>query len=127
MGLPWIRLDTSMPDNPKILGLLTRKDGHRAAFVWVCCMSYAGKHETAGFVTREALPRVNARMADMRMLVDHDLLTESAGGWDINGWAEFQVASDEAKARREKAKKAAAIRWSKAELERLAKDGEHDA
>jgi inosine/xanthosine triphosphate pyrophosphatase family protein len=36
-----------MPDNPKILGLLTHKDGHRAAFVWVCAMAYAGKHGTA--------------------------------------------------------------------------------
>ena len=39
MGLPWIRLDTSMPDNPKILGLLTENSGHQAAFVWICCMA----------------------------------------------------------------------------------------
>ena len=38
MGLPWIRLDTSMPDNPKILGLETVKDGHRAGFMWLKCM-----------------------------------------------------------------------------------------
>jgi hypothetical protein len=61
MGLPWIRLDTSMVDNPKVLGLLTETTGHRAAFVWVCCMAYAGKHGTDGFIPREALSRCNAR------------------------------------------------------------------
>ena len=115
MGLPWIRLDTSMPDNPKLLGLLTEKDGHRAAFVWVCCMAYAGKHETAGFIPREAVTRVNGRSADMARLVASNLLTEGAGGWDINGWDEFQLSDESAVARREKARKAAAKRWSNRE------------
>jgi hypothetical protein len=114
MGLAWIRLDTSMPDNPKILGLETVKDGHRAAFMWLKCMCYAGKHGTAGFVPREAITRLGGRNADMRILVDHGFVTESAGGWDINGWDEFQVADEEAKARREKAQRAAAVRWSRA-------------
>ena len=116
MGLQWIRLDTAMPDNPKILGLLTEKEGHRAAFVWLCCMAYAGKHETAGFVPREAASRVNARMADLARLVAVDLLTECAGGWDIKGWDEFQLSDESAHARREKAKNAAAVRWSKREV-----------
>ena len=114
MGLQWIRLDTAMPDNPKLLGLLTEKEGHRAAFVWVCCMAYAGKHETAGFIPREAVSRVNGRSADFARLVASDLLVESAGGWDIKGWDEFQLSDESAVARREKAKKAASMRWSKA-------------
>lgn len=117
MGLPWIRLDTTMPDNPKVLGLLAQKDGHRAAFVWVCCMAYAGKHETAGFVTREAARVVHARSTDLRLLCTHDLLTETAGGWQINGWDEFQLTSPEALRRKEKAQKAAAARWSKREAD----------
>ena len=115
MGLPWIRLDTSMPDNPKLLGLLAEKDGHRAAFVWVCCMAYAGKHETAGFIPREAVVKLNGRNTDMARLVAHDLLTANAGGWDINGWDEFQLSSEDALRRKEKAKRAAAVRWSKSE------------
>lgn len=114
MGLPWIRLDTAMPDNPKLLGLLTEKDGHRAAFVWVCCLAYSGKHETAGFIPREAASRVNGRSADMARLVTHELLTERAGGWLLNGWDEFQLNDDAAQKRRDKAMKASAARWSKA-------------
>lgn len=116
MGLPWVRLDTSMPDNPKILGILTEKEGHRAAFVWVCCLAYAGKHGTDGFIPREAVPRLNGRTADFRLLAAHDLLVEDAGGWLIKSWDEFQISDEGARKRREKAQGAAAARWSKTRL-----------
>ena len=64
MGLPWIRLDTTLADNPKILGLLDERDGHRAAFVWVCCLTYSGKHGTDGFIPKAAMPFVHGRAAD---------------------------------------------------------------
>src|SRR5690242_16052610 len=117
MGLPWVRLDTSMPDNPKILGLLTTKEGHRAAFVWVCALAYSGKHETAGFIAREAVSRINGRSADMAKLVAQDLLVECAGGWDIQSWDAFQITSEEMRARSEKGKRMAAARWSKAQAQ----------
>ena len=115
MGLPWVRLDTSMPDNPKILGMLTERAGKAAAFVWVCCMCYSGKHGTDGFIPREALSRVNGTTAEMRLLVQHSALKVVPGGWLIPGWDEFQLSDEDAKKRREKAQKAAAVRWSKAE------------
>jgi len=119
MGLPWIRLDTSMPDNPKLLGLLTEKDGHRAAFVWICAMAYAGKHGTDGFIPREAVPRINGRNVDMARLVAHELLTEDAGGWVVRSWDEYQVSDEQAQKRREKAQAAARARWSKSETKKI--------
>lgn len=117
MALPWVRLDTAMFDHPKLLGLFAGGK-HRAALVHVAGMAYAGKHETAGFIPREALMYIQGRAADAKDLVAADLWSESAGGWDINGWDEYQLMSDEAVARREKAKKAAAVRWSKANAKR---------
>jgi hypothetical protein len=119
LALPWIRLDTNMPDHPKILGLLTEKDGRALAFVWLCAMAYAGKHETAGFVPREAISRVNAKPADMAALVRHGLLTECAGGWDIHGWDDYQISGPSAEQRRERARTAAAARWSKQEARKV--------
>ena len=116
MGLPWIRLDTSMPDNPKILGLLEERDGHRAAFVWVCCLAYAGKHGTDGFIPRGAAAFVHGRTQDFARLCDVNALVLVAGGWEIHGWGEFQESSDESQKRRERAQKAAAVRWSKDEI-----------
>jgi hypothetical protein len=115
VGLPWIRLDTSMPDNPKILGLLDERDGHRAAFVWVCCMAYAGKHGTDGFIPANAARFVHGRTSDFARLVEVSALKVVPGGWEIPNWDEFQVSDEAAKARRDKAQKAAAARWSKAE------------
>ena len=116
MALPWIRLDTSMPDNPKLLGLLTEKDGHRAGFVWLCAMSYAGKHGTDGFIPREAVPRINARNSDMALLVAHGFLDVLAGGWQVKSWDEYQISDEESQKRRSRAQKAAAARWSKKEV-----------
>lgn len=118
MGLPWVRLDTSIFDHPKFLGLAA--DGqYRAITVHIAAMTYAGKHGTDGFIPREALPRLFGRASDAKHLIDAQLWTESAGGWDINGWDEYQVSDDAAKARREKAKKAAAVRWSKKQVRRI--------
>lgn len=115
MGLPWVRLDTTMPDNPKILRLLDEREGHRAAFVWVCCLTYCGKHGTDGFIPRNAMPFVHGRGADFARLVAVDALKVVPGGWEIPGWAEFQESNEASQKRREKAQRAAAIRWSKDE------------
>ncbi len=119
MGLPWIRLDTSIFDHPKFLGLLSDNQ-HRAVVLHLAAMAYAGKHGTDGFIPREALVFLHGRVVDAGHLVAAELWHECAGGWDINGWDEYQISDDAAKARREQAKRAAAVRWSKKEVRRLA-------
>jgi len=115
MGLPWVRLDTSMPDNPKILGLLSERDGHRAAFVWVCALAYCGKHGTDGFIPRAAAPFCHGRNQDFARLTACSALKEVPGGWIVPEWSEFQESNDATRARSEKAQKAASARWSKDE------------
>jgi hypothetical protein len=73
MGLPWVRLDTAFPRNPKILALLEEKDGYRAALVWVCSLAYSGEQGTDGFVPRYALQHLHGRPADAEKLVIHSL------------------------------------------------------
>jgi hypothetical protein len=115
MALPWIRLDTAMPDHPKIIGLVDgHSQGRAAAFVWVCSLTYAGKHGTDGFITKSALGRINGRSVDARLLVEAGLWKDEGIGWSINGWAEFQQVTDETRTRSEKARKAALARWHKA-------------
>lgn len=119
MPLPWIRLDTSFFDHPKILGLVAGSH-QRAIVLHLAAMAYSGKHGTDGFIPREALPFLHGRQVDANYLVTAQLWTTNAGGWDINGWDEYQISDDSAKQRREKAKNAAAIRWSAKETRRLA-------
>ena len=115
MTVMWVRLDTAFNDNPKILRLLDERDGHRAALVFVCCLTYSGKHGTDGFIPRNALPFVHGRATDMARLVAVEAMKVVPGGWEVPDWAEFQESNEASKKRREKAQRAAAIRWSKDE------------
>lgn len=119
MGLPWVRLETSLPTNPKVLALV--EDGaFRAAFAYICGLSYCGAQGTAGFIPRSALPFIHARKTEANKLAEVGLWIECAGGWDVNGWNDFQPTSDEIQKRSEKAKKAAAARWSRSEVAKAA-------
>jgi hypothetical protein len=109
MGLPWIRFDTSLPDNPKILLLCSVKDGHRAAFVYCCGLAYVGKHGTDGFIPTEALTRLNGRTPDAARLVDVGLWRSLPGGWEVHGWSEYNPSTDSS-ARTRSAKKAGSVK-----------------
>jgi len=110
--LPWVRLDTAMPDNPKILHLIEgHKEGRAAAFVWICSLAYAGKHGTDGFITRSALTRINGTAGLARLLVQAELWKDEGVGWTIHGWDEFQETNQETKNRTDRARKAAFARW----------------
>ena len=110
MGLPWVRLDCQFPSNPKILYLVQDKK-FRAAFVWLASLGYSGSHGTDGFIPAAALPFLHATKSDAKALVEVGLWIECPGGWEINGWAEFQQSSEESQMRKKKAKDAAMARW----------------
>jgi hypothetical protein len=112
MPLPWVRLDTAFPFNPKLLALLSEKDGHRAAFAYVCSLSYSGAQGSDGFIPMEALPFVHARVADADKLALYGFWIPQSGGWLINGWEEFQESSEETQRRRKRAQALAAARWN---------------
>lgn len=110
MSLPWIRLDTSIGTNHKMLNLISAKR-HKAALAYIFGLAYSGGHELDGFIPSAALPFLHANPGDAAALVDAGLWEESHGGWVINGWHEFQITSDEHKKRRDRAQKAALKRW----------------
>ena len=112
MGLPWIRLETNLPSNPKILQLVS-EGRHRAAFVYVCGLAYVGQHGLDGFVPKVALPLIHGSKNDAALLVAVGLWRTSPGGWLINGWADYQATSEETEQRRKRAQAAAAARWNK--------------
>lgn len=111
MPLPWVRLDTAFPFNPKLLAMLAEKDGHRAALVYVCSLSCSGAQGTDGFISRETLPFIHGREIDAGRLVKYGFWHEQPGGWLINGWDEFQESNEETQQRRKRAQAGAAARW----------------
>jgi hypothetical protein len=93
-GLPWVRLDTSFFDNPKILALCSEKDGYRAAFVYVSSIAYSGKHGTDGRIETYVLTRLNARRTEADRLVRHGLWKPTETGWVIHDYEVLQQTSE---------------------------------
>jgi hypothetical protein len=113
VGLPWVRLDTTFHHNPKIVRLVAEKR-QAAAFAYVCSLAHAGAHGTDGYIPESCLFLIHATKKDADVLVEAGLWMLSPGGWEINGWNEFQVSDEAARKRRERAQKGAAKRWENA-------------
>lgn len=111
-GLKWIRLETTLFENPKLLYLQEDKQ-YRAIVSYLQGMCYSGRHNLAGFIPKAALRVIGAMSSDAEKLVQHGLWTPAPGGWEINSWNEYQLHNEEATRRSEKAKKAAAARWAR--------------
>jgi hypothetical protein len=92
-GLPWVRLDTNLPQHDKILAVLGEKEGHRTAFVYVCGLAYSGANGTDGAIPFGALPFIHARQADAHRLVKAGLWAPIPNGWQIVNWALRQQSS----------------------------------
>jgi hypothetical protein len=105
MAMPWVRLDTGLPDHPKILALIEAKK-QRAALVYVFGLAYSGRHETDGFVPKMALPFIHASTADANALVELRLWHHTEGGYQINDWDEYQPTSEASRHRQESLKRA---------------------
>lgn len=112
MALPWVRLDTAFPTNPKVLVLAEDKKW-QSICVYVAGLSYCGAQGTDGFLPVNCLPFLHGTKRNAADLVDVGLWLPHQGGWDINGWIEFQPTSDEHEERRKKARAAAEVRWAK--------------
>jgi hypothetical protein len=110
MALPWVRLDTQWPHNPKFLMLVEDKKW-RAITVYMAGLGYSGAHGTKGFLPALCLATLHGSKKEATELMDVGLWLPQQGGWDINGWDEFQPEKDDAQARRDKAIKAAQARW----------------
>lgn len=109
MGLPWVRLDTQWSSNPKFLMLVEDKKW-RSIAVYMAALGYSGVHGTDGFIPDVALPMLHATKKEAHELFSVGLWQPTTGGWDINGWADFQESSEATKARSDKARNAALTR-----------------
>jgi hypothetical protein len=98
--------------NQKLLAMLSRKDGHRAAFAYICGLATSGGQGSDGFITAESLIYCHARKADTDLLVEFGFWIPQPGGWLINGWEEHQPSSEENQLRRKRAQALAETRWA---------------
>jgi hypothetical protein len=116
-GLPWVRVDSDLAQNPKILDLIAENGqrGMAAAFMFVCSIGYSAAHNTDGSIRKAALASIHGTPVLARLLVDSGLWEPFEKGWQITKYAEHQptMAMREAieKAKSEAGRKAANARW----------------
>jgi hypothetical protein len=110
MTLQWVRLETSLPDHPKVLALIEGKK-HKSVMVYVLGLAWCGRHELDGFIPKSALKFIHASQKDAENLCLVGLWRPTDMGYEINGWGEFQPTSTERKDAKKRAVAAAYARW----------------
>lgn len=110
MALPWVRLDTQWPHNPKFLQLVEDRKW-RAIAVYMGGLAWVGAQGQDGFIPAAALPMFHGTKKDAAALIDVGLWHARTGGWDINDWADYQPTSEEQQRRSDRARIAAEKRW----------------
>lgn len=116
-GLSWVRMDTDIYANPKVVDFIDEHGdrGLAAIAVWKFAIEYSGGHGTDGTISRAVLRLIHGKPQHARLLVEAGFLTETETGWSVNGYEDHQPskATTEAlsQARSEAGKKGAAKRW----------------
>lgn len=119
-GLPWVRIDSDLAQNPKIAELASEhgQKGLAAAFVFICSIGHCAAHNTDGEIKKAMLPFIHGTTATARLLVETGLWEVAEKGWRVVNYASHQpmkAARDaDAAARSEAARKAANARWGNA-------------
>ena len=112
-SLNWVRVDSSIASNHKVIALLSEKGGDHAFCVYIFALGHCASQGTDGFIPSAALGLIHGRPRDGFLLTEAGLWHEIPGGFQVHDWLDFQPSDADSKARSEKAKKAAHARWAK--------------
>lgn len=94
MALPWVRLETSFPQNPKVLALVADKRWQDIV-TYVSGLAYSGAQGTDGFIPRAALASIHGTPRVATSLVSAGLWQKDRAGWYMPDWDEFQQTSSQ--------------------------------
>jgi hypothetical protein len=109
-GVQWIRLDTNMFSNPKLLRLIHARE-YKAITAHMSAMCWIGGQGMDGFIPDYALADIKgATPREVNVLIREELWHLETGGWSINGWSDYQISDEDAQKRRQRAKKGGCIK-----------------
>jgi hypothetical protein len=95
MTLAWVRLDSAIGMNDKILALIADKTFNetkrwKATTSYMVALGWCGQQETDGNVRREALSFVHGDPKTAEILVKHELWDVTETGWRIHNYGDRQ-------------------------------------
>ena len=110
MSLPWVRVDSMIGTNPKVLRLLAERNW-RALTVFLLSIPYCGGHETGGFIDDVGLKQVGGTPTVASDLVKAGLWEVHLSGWKLHDFEQYQPSKWTAAERAAHGKRAAQARW----------------
>lgn len=113
--LSWIRVDSALASNHKVLALLSERGGDHALCVYIFALGHSARQGLDGFIPEIALGLIHGRKRDSDLLVQVGMWRSLPGGFEVPDWMEYQPSGEESRRRSDKAKKAAEARWAKAQ------------
>jgi len=113
--LSWVRVDSALASNHKVLALLAEKGGDHALCVYIFALGHVARQGLDGFIPEIALGLIHGKKRDADLLIQVSMWRTVQGGFEINDYAEYQPSGADTKARSDKARTAAAARWAKAQ------------
>jgi hypothetical protein len=115
--LSWVRVDSALASNHKVLGLMSERGGDHALCVYIFALGHSARQGLDGFIPEIALGLIHGRKRDSDLLVAAGMWQIVPGGFEVPDWAEYQPSGEESRRRTEKAKHAAQVRWGKKQPE----------
>lgn len=112
MALPWARMDTQWPHNPKFLILAEDKKWRAIAVFWGS-VGWSVAQSQAGFVPAYVLPMIHGTRKEAHELVEVGLWEMAQGGWQVHDFADYQLSNEANEKRSDRARKAAQERWAR--------------
>jgi len=114
--LLWVRVDSALARNHKVLALLSERGGDHALNVFIFGLGYCAEQGSDGFIPDIALGTIHGKPRDAALLVKAGMWDALPGGNQVHDYAEFQPSSEEAEKRSQRARELAAKRWSRDQL-----------
>ena len=111
--LSWVRIDSALASNHKVLQLLSERGGDHALCVYIFALGHSGRQGLDGFIPDIALGLIHGKKRDSELLVEVGMWRTVRGGFEVPDWAEYQPSGADSKARSDKARHAAEVRWAK--------------
>ena len=97
--MPWVKLDDSFYDNPKVIIV-----GNEATGAYCRLLSYCGRHLTDGFIPADKFAEITKRPKVGETLIHNKLVEELDNGFWIPDYLDFNMESEKAQEERLKAK-----------------------
>lgn len=113
--LSWVRIDSALASNHKVLALMSERGGDHALCVYIFALGHSGRQGLDGFIPEIALGLIHGRKRDADLLVGVGMWKQVPGGFEVPDWAEYQPSGEDSRRRSEKARKAAETRWARAQ------------